>query len=814
MRIIFCVIVVFFSVMLSSCFPGRKLSESQHLLVKNKIIADKKEIPVDNIRYAVRPQTNRRALGLFLWKVGIYQSMIPNEKPYYNHFKRKIRNTLGKYPVLLDTATNDYHAAQFNKFRYWIQNTLGEPPVLLDSSLIDYSLAQIKLMTHNMGYFNAAVNYTVKMNEKRAKVFYYITAGEPYRINEISYQVSEPIDHIIYQDTVRSQVKRGDIFSTKNIEDLRDRMERRVLNAGYFNFSKNYIRCDVDTNLGGQLLNLKFVVSNPIEKIDDSTLVEKKYRCYKINAINVLYNLSPNDNIALADSVHYTEIVKKTKDTNNYIVFYPPNQKNYRPSALIYPIFFSPGDIYSNRSSRNTYDRYADMQNFNFIKVFYAETRESKENSDQDTGYLNCQIQLSRSKKQSIGWELLGKYSGGVFGVGGELSYRNKNLFKSAEILSFSLKYMQEVRVDSSKTIDIQNFELGGNIRLDFPRFLFPIKQQNIPKEFRPKTWMNLGSNFVRRETYSRFLIGYIFAYEWSERKTQQRVIRHSLSVLDFNLIKMYTSNAFTDSLVAYGFSTRIMEKYKDHFLLGTNYQIMLEDAKRHKFWVRFDLFGNTLYGLFRAFGNLSEKYKNAEKQYTIWGIPFASGITIDMDYAYNILQNKKSALVYHAALGIGLPIMNSSELPFEKSFYLGGSNSMRGWRLRSLGPGSYVDTTKLDIEKVGDIKLEMNLEFRHPIYKRFHFGLFVDAGNIWLMKKHDALPNAEFAFNRFFKEIAVNTGVGLRLDLSFVVIRLDYAIKIHDPARQDNTWTFKNWKEFKDFYSDGAFVLGIGYAF
>jgi len=240
----------------------------------------------------------------------------------------------------------------------------------------------------------------------------------------------------------------------------------------------------------------------------------------------------------------------------------------------------------------------------------------------------------------------------------------------------------------------------------------------------------------------------------------------------------------------------------------------MLEDAKRHKFWVRFDLFGNTLYGLFRAFGNLSEKYKNAEKQYTIWGIPFASGITIDMDYAYNILQNKKSALVYHAALGIGLPIMNSSELPFEKSFYLGGSNSMRGWRLRSLGPGSYVDTTKLDIEKVGDIKLEMNLEFRHPIYKRFHFGLFVDAGNIWLMKKHDALPNAEFAFNRFFKEIAVNTGVGLRLDLSFVVIRLDYAIKIHDPARQDNTWTFKNWKEFKDFYSDGAFVLGIGYAF
>ena len=813
---VFCVCIIFFSFALTSCFPGRKLAESQHLLVKNEVVADKKGIQVDDIRYAVRPKPNKRALGVFLWKVGIYQSMIPDQKPHYEQFKRKMRNSIGKYPVLLDTLANNYYTNQFGKFRLWMQNAFGEPPVLLDSSYIEYSLAQIKLMMHNMGYFNAAVNYSVKFTgEKRAKILYHITAGDPYRINQISYQFPAPIDRIIYQDTARSQVKRGDIFSTKNIEDQRDRMERRVLNAGYYDFSKNHIRCDVDTNLGGQLLNLKFVVSNPLYRVDDSTLVEGKYRCFIINTISVLYNLPQGDD-AFRDTVHYTEIVKKTRDTNNYIVFYPPDQLNYyRPSALVYPIFFSHGEVYSNRSSRNTYDRYSDMQNFNFIKVSYAETRESKENFAQDTGYLDCQIQLVKAKRQSIGGELLGKNSGGVFGVGGEFSYRNKNLFKSAEMLSFSLKYTQEIRIDSSDAVNFQNFELGGNIRLDFPRFLFPIKQQNIPKAFRPKTWMNFGSSYVKRQYYARFLTGYVFTYEWSERKTQRQTtqrITHTLSVLDFNIIKMYPDELFNELFRQ--LSKRILEKYKDHFLLGTNYIIKLENTRRYVFRARFDLYGNVLYGAFASFGKLTEKLKNDEQQYTVWGIPFASGATVDLDFTYNLLQNRKSALVYHATLGIGLPTMNSSELPFEKSFYLGGSNSMRGWRLRTLGPGSYVDTTGIDMEKVGDIKLEMNVEYRQPLYKILHLGLFVDAGNIWLMKKHDVFPNAEFAFNRFFKEIAANVGIGLRLDLSFFVIRLDYAIKIHDPAQQNNTWTFYNWHKFKDFSADGAIVLGIGYAF
>jgi hypothetical protein len=562
------------------------------------------------------------------------------------------------------------------------------------------------------------------------------------------------------------------------------------------------------------MLDLKFIISNPYYKINDTTVAEGKHRRYMINKINIISGFSDWNESLPVDTVQYMEVIKKSQDTNYYILSYPPNQKDYHPAALVYPVFFSTGDMYSNRLSSNTYDRYADMRNFNFIKVAYTETEDSKQNFTKDTGLLNCQIQLTKAKKQSLGFDLLAKNSGGIFGVSGELSYRNKNLFKAAEIFTFTLKYTQELRMDSSKA-NLENFGVSGNITLEFPRFLFPVKQQNIPKSFRPKTKMSLGGDYLRQQFYSRLLTNFVFSYEWSERKSGVRIY-HSLSALDFNLIKMYRDSLFDASIIEYGFRQRVLEKYKDHFLLGSNYRITLQDARRYVFRARFDSYGNLMYGLMRMFGKWSEKNKNEYDQYAIWGIPFASGVTADLDFTYNILQNKKTALVYHLTLGMGLPTMNSSVLPFEKSFYLGGSNSMRGWRLRTLGPGSYSDsnTSSYAIERVGDIKFETNLEYRVPLYKMIHIGLFIDAGNIWLMKKNDAFPNGEFRFDRFFKEIAVDAGIGLRLDLSFFVIRLDYAIKVRDPGGIGNAWSFLNWENYSAFRADRAIVLGIGYPF
>jgi outer membrane translocation and assembly module TamA len=809
-----CLIVAFFSFVLMSCTPERKLKESEYLLVKNKVTADKKDIPaMGDIAYTIRPRVNRRVLGMFLWKVSLYQAMAPKEKPVYNQLKRTMRNTVGKYPVLLDTATNDYYGLQFHKFRSWLQTSFGEAPVLLDTSLIEYSLAQISLMMYNRGYFDAKIEYSVRAKKQRATVVYRITAGEPYRIQEISYQVSEPVAHYIYQDTTKSSLQRGSVFNVQKLEDYREKITELLLNSGYYNFSKNYIRYEVDSNLRGERINLRIIVTNPVYQIDDSTIAEGKHRCYVINTIHIFPDFS-QANDATWDSVYYTEVRKKTNDTNTYLVSYPLLHRDYRPAALVYPILFAPGNVYSNRLSRYTYDRYTDMHNFNFIKIAYAETIESKQNFMQDTGYLHCQIQLIKGKRQGYGFDLSGKKNGGIFGVGGEFHYQNKNLFKRAEIFSFTLQYTQELRIDSS-TFHFRNFELGSAIMLEFPRFLFPLKQAQIPKSFRPKTWMSLGANYLKQDLYARFLVNLTFSYEWTQWKIHKR-IKHSLALLDFNLIKMYRDSLFDATILDYGFSKRVMERYKDHFLLGTNYKITLQESNRYVFWLRFDLYGNLLYSTMNALYHKTEAHKNEYNQYMIWGIPFASGTSLEFDFVYHILQNKRTSLVYHVTLGIGATTLNSSVLPFEKSFYVGGSNSMRGWSLRALGPGSYVDTTgtALSMDRIGDMKIETNLEYRIPIYKILHLGLFIDAGNIWVLKPNDALPHGEFTFSRFLKEIAVDAGIGIRFDLSFFVIRLDYAVKVHDPGRSEQRWRFSHWTNYATFKSDRAIVLGIGYPF
>ena len=373
---------------------------------------------------------------------------------------------------------------------------------------------------------------------------------------------------------------------------------------------------------------------------------------------------------------------------------------------------------------------------------------------------------------------------------------------------------MHEIRADSTHD---NNFELGATIGLEAPYFWFPIPQDRIPKTFRPKTLIQLGVNYMRQDLYDRFLINMSYTYRWRMRMQKYRrvVMENSLSIMDFNLIKMYTDDNFEEVISSYKFKRRTLEKYKDHLILGSIYSFTLQDPNKYQLRARLDVFGNLMYAFMSALGSKAER--NSLNQYTIWKIPFACGVTFDADYVHNLFQRKKQSMVFRFAMGIGVPVLNSTSLPFEKSFYLGGSNSMRGWRLRGLGPGSYADTntTSMTVEAVGDVKLEFNLEYRFQIYKVLHGAVFADVGNVWLVRKQTDFPNGEFAFNRFYKELAFDAGVGLRLDLSFFVIRLDYALKLHNPAKSGSAaWQHFKWGSYKEFKADRAIVLGIGYPF
>ena len=798
-------------ILFSACTPEKKLKETEFLLLRNRIVSDNKTVPIsDRISYVVQPRTNKRTLGIFLSRVSTYQAMIPVERPRYERFKRKIRNSIGQHPVLYDTVTIDWYARSWNKTKAWIQKNYGEPPVLLDSSYIEHSVRQINLMMRKIGFFNAQTDYSVKFRGQTAVVVYKITAGTPYRIADIQYRIVDPVARIVLSDTAHSLLKRGDMYDEYNLDDERVRIEERLQNRGYFNFSRSNVRYEVDTALGNGNVRLWVVIQNQQHMLSDSTMVEDKFRCYKIRSIDIFCNDS-NLNHARYDTVFYTEIVNKT-DTNRYRIFFPAGSKFYKPSALVSPLFFTPSDVYTKRRSTFSYDRYVDMRNFDYIKMSYAETRRSRANSQEDTGYLHCKVDLIKMKRQFYEFDLGAKNTGGIYGVGGSASYGNRNLFKAAEILSFSVKYTQELQVEKD-VWHFRNFEAGANVSIEFPRFLFPLKQQNIPKGFRPKTFMSIGVNYIKHDYYSRFLTSVNLTYNWMKRLNSGKFIYHTLSPVDFGLVKMYNDSIINKIIQQYQFSNRIREKYKDHFMLGSKYGFTLQSGQRYIIKTQFNAYGNLLYGIMRALGSKTEETKNQFGQYTIWGIPFASCLSADFDFVYNLIQQKQQALVYRLAVGVGIPTFHSSVLPYEKSFFLGGSNSMRAWRLRALGPGSFVDTTIF--EQVGDLKFETNLEYRTTIYKYFKLGVFTDIGNIWLLKENKGFPKGEFAFNRFYKELAMDVGLGFRLDLSFLIIRIDYALKIHDPAKQQsNGWQTFNWTDYKDFKADRAIVFGIGYPF
>ncbi|MGI6292549.1 MAG: BamA/TamA family outer membrane protein [Bacteroidales bacterium] len=766
-------ILLFFS----SCVPTKKLEEGQYMLVKNKVVADKKEVPTNDIIYVVRPNTNKKFLNLFFWKAGIYQSATPKD------------------------STKD------NKTKQWFRKNFGEPLVLLDTSLMEYSTSQILLYMKNKGYFEVKVEPEVEfLKRKKAKIIYRITSGNVCTINKITYRIKDSqIASLVLKDTAQCMIKIGNNFDVDVFSKERSRITTLLNNKGYYNFTENYIVFKIDSNLTNYTVDVAIEISNPYYTIDEQTY-EGFHRKYYVKNIEIFSNFIGSDKEV--DTVYYSEIVHK-KDTNYYIIYYA-DKIDFKPKTLVYPLSFFPGDLYKVSEIKRTYNRYDDMKNFSFIKITYRETEESKNNITSDTGYVTCSVQLLKMERNSFHYDLLGKNIGKDFGVGVNLSYSNRNFFKSGEIFSitgmYANEFQRQVSDDSERKWRFRNFEVGGDVGLEFSRFLFPVKQQNVPKKFRAKTIINVGSNYQVQDNYSRFITSTGFRYEW--RTSPQ--ITHILSVLNINLVKIYPDSLFKVNIQRY--SKRIQEKYKDHLLIGTNYQLVYSSykgiARKNFFLLRFNTesYGNSLYAIFASI----KAKKNENNQYNFWGIPFASYVSANIDLAYNIMIAKKSTFVLHTDIGLGIPTTrNSITLPFEKSFYLGGSNSMRAWRLRTLGPGSYKGLASR-LESTGDIKIEFNAEFRTPIYKYLHTAFFVDAGNVWLFKKNMDLPNGEFRWDKFYKDIAIGSGVGLRLDLSFFVLRLDAALQIYNPSKDDNM----QWINEKVSLKDIVFNVGVGYPF
>lgn len=483
-----------------------------------------------------------------------------------------------------------------------------------------------------------------------------------------------------------------------------------------------------------------------------------------------------------------------------------------KPKIITQSILLNSGDLFNLDDVKKTYRRLTDLRIYKYSNIQFSLVSDSVNSA---RNLLNCQINLARSKTQSYTLEAEGTNSGGDLGIGGNLVYANKNIFRGAELFQIRLKGALEVQrqnnsnmASDDKFLFFNTIETGAEISLSIPKFLIPIRLESFPKDFKPKTTISTGINYQQRPKYRRYVTNLSFGYNWSQKDK----IQHIFFPAEVNSVKVFPTAEFKE-LLEQEPNIRLKNQYTNHLISALKYSFIYNDQELNKlqdfiyFRGNFETSGFMLKGINMLFG-ISE---NDDGYNTLFNIRYAQYVRADFDFRYYSVFTSENKIVWRAMFGIGIPYGNSADIPFEKGFYAGGANGMRGWRIRSLGPGaSTIDETTNFIDRIGDMQFEANFEYRFPIYNFLKGAIYVDAGNIWLLKENDFFPEGNFKLKNFFSEIAMDAGFGFRFDFNFFIFRIDTAIRLRDPSLV----RAERWVPLKTGFNKLAVNFGIGYPF
>jgi outer membrane protein assembly factor BamA len=687
----------------------------------------------------------------------------------------------------------------------------------LDLPLISESEDQIAKYLNNIGYFFSHVSYDIKYKGKKAKkVTYFVTLSEPYKIVNIEYRISDQaIRNLVLADTSESILKRQMTYNTFVLDQERLRIAKLLNNNGYFSFSRDYVYYEVDSSLNEKSMNIAVTIKNILIPSSNPNIPPREER-HKVYYINDIY-IHPEYKSLLADTVNLDTLEvnyerRGDEVTHEYKFVYTPPMK-IRPKVIMRSMFIEKDRKYNSTDAQQTYKKISNLRIFKYVDIKFKVSDTVIKMPD-GRNYLDCTVHLTRFPVHSYSIEAQGTNSGGDLGVGGYLVYQNKNLFRGGEVFNLKIKGALEAQeggsaadeVKQRKLLFFNTYETGIEANLNIPQFLAPINQDVFSRYFRPTTTVNIGYYLQDRLEYQRTINNYSFGYEWSETKMKS----HTLYPVDINYVKVNTTGAF-DSILA-NESERYKNQYKDHMILGLKYSYVYNNQDINKL-------GNYIFfrGNIETSGNLLGLVKNItdspslpEGYKTIFGIRYSQYVKADIDLRSFLNMSRKHSIAMRVTGGAAVPYWNSKDIPFEKGFYGGGANGMRAWPLRFLGPGAYRNTNP-NIERVGDVMLEGSLEYRFNIYKVVEGALFYDIGNIWYLSENETFPEGKFTLKNFAKELAMDAGIGIRLDFTYFIFRVDVAQRMKDPAFAEGTrWIIgknKNW-------INPWLNLGIGYPF
>ena len=766
-----------------ACSPTRRLSENEKLLWKNEVEINqqKKYFSKNDILAYVRPETNQKLLGVLRLKLGLY---------------------------------NIGNNGKDSRLRKWLMR-IGEPPVMLDTARANRSKEQIKFYLNKQGFFNATVSdsiYFHKRNPKKAYVKFEVQTNKPYYIRNVKYDIYQDIIKANLEGELnKSLVKKGDRYNYNTLDNERARLTNILQNKCFFAFTQELWYVEVDSALDSYQVD----VTIRLKKLQNTQLNAATFKKHKIADVTIHCGYNP-----------YTQnqIIDTTLSFRGYEIKYY-NGAFVKPEILFLSVFIKSGDFFKKEYLELSYKRLNSLNYFGAINIQF-----DQQDLADEYPKLATNIYLSPKIKQNVKIESRVTNSGGNLGVSGSLVYGNKNAFKGAELFEISLTggfESQQIITDDEddqqstnrflSNLELNTIEFGPETRLSIPKFLLPFNPPKFSKTSSPTTVFSTSLNFQERPDYIRSITNFSLSYEWKESDTK----KHIITPAEISVIKINPTQEFTDRLIALN-DQLLINSYRDHLISALRYSFIYntqaKTKQRHHTYFRANIesAGNLL-NYTNGLG-LAEQNENFQE---LFNIRFAHYLKSDLDLRkyFNFLD--KSTFAVRTIVGAGKPLENLNVLPFERSFFGGGANDIRAWQARTIGPGSYTDTSSvISFDKIGDLKITTSAEYRFDVFKYLEGALFVDAGNVWLLNKDNRRIGGLFKPSTFVSEIAVGAGIGARLDFDFFIIRLDAATRLKDPAlKQGERWFYQPKTTFEaeqntSYRQRVIWNLGIGYPF
>lgn len=763
-------------VLLSGCSSSKHVPDGQLMLDKVHIRLDsaaiRDKIVIDDMLPYLRQTPNHKILWSVKFRLGFYNLSGQDSTGWWNRWMRK----------------------------------LGEPPVIYDSKLTDLSAEQLRQYLVARGYFNAAVRVDSSVNAEKKKIelSYILNPGKAKYIKSVEYEFPDSVmKNIIMADSSHFTAVPGSPLDRDLLDIQRDVVTESLRNRGYYNFNKDYVTFVADTTADSSDVELKMRITLPRGA---KLKAETAYSRFIIRNVTVIADYDP---VTMDDPAAVIGI-DSVSDRGIRIIY--GTSRYIRPHVVADNCFLEPGQVFEQKEVERTYRAFSRLGILKFINVAFVPVGVSG-----DTGFLDAYVMLTPGKSQTASVEIEGTNSEGDLGVAAGLTYSHRNIGNGSETFTSKLRGSYEsISGNLDGLIHNRYMEWSADMGLSMPEFKAPIPR-HIRRRIQASTEVNLSLNYQERPEYTRVISSAGWSYKWVDLLKHNR---HTVTPIDINYVYLPASTYDFINQIAPD-NPLLRYSYEDHFIMRMGWNWYHTNKQTDTPWrktmqrmiytarVNVETAGNLLFAISSIFDHRSN-YR--EDPYRVFGIHYSQYFKIDSDNAWLYRFDDRNSMAYHVGFGVGIPYGNSKMLPFEKRFYGGGANGVRGWAVRTLGPGAYPGRNSVSdfINQCGDIRLELNAEYRAKLFWVMELGAFVDVGNIWTIREYPNQPGGVFRFTDFYRQLAAAYGLGLRFDFSYFLIRFDMGMKAHNPAMGEEHWPLLN----PHWHRDSSFHFSIGYPF